>query len=322
MGFFGSLLKGIGKGLAGAASLIPGVGSYVSDGLNSIIGDAERSDAISQQTSLNKEMMTYQHDLNRADWEAQNAYNTPLAQMQRITDAGINPLTQSFTGFQASLPSAVSSQSAPDVSSLLNYQMALRQFNLQSALNYQELKGKKIENKAAAAEAEARIAEALERKKEAAANIKAGDRIITPKPDDEHDWQVDDAGYWYFEEDGQKYYTADFGKGTSQRDILRNVRYKKELDEAETVRYNKYLADYNQRIRTIEAIISETFGFDMAAEQLHELTSTIANIEARTDLTKEQKFQLEMDNDIWRSIGVEGRAVTKVLQFLLGFIRH
>ena len=287
MGFFGSLLKGIGKGLAGAATLIPGVGSFLSDGLNSIIGDAERSDAISQQTSLNKEMMTYQHDLNRADWEAQNAYNTPLAQMQRITDAGINPLTQSFTGFQASLPFAVNSQSPPDVSSLLNYQMALRQFNLQSALTHQEIKGKKIENKVAEEEGKARIAEAKDREQEALTNIKLKNRVGSPPDGD--GWIYNEEKNVWTRQNPDSLEVETLLPGTVRDDIIRS-RIGRELDEGRLVNLNYLLNKF-------EYSLKQKFGEKLTQAQLNQVNAIIRNAALSGDLQK-------LDVDTFKKLGL------------------
>lgn len=52
-----------------------------------------------------KKLMKYQHDMAVADWERQNAYNTPTAQMQRLKDAGLNPYLmygQGTTGVSSS----------------------------------------------------------------------------------------------------------------------------------------------------------------------------------------------------------------------------
>ena len=43
------------------------------------------------QTEQNKELAKYSYDLNLEQWNAQNAYNTPQAQMQRYMEAGLNP---------------------------------------------------------------------------------------------------------------------------------------------------------------------------------------------------------------------------------------
>lgn len=44
-----------------------------------------------RQNKLNQEMAKYQNTLNLEQWNRENEYNTPVAQMQRLKDAGVNP---------------------------------------------------------------------------------------------------------------------------------------------------------------------------------------------------------------------------------------
>lgn len=44
-----------------------------------------------RQNELNKEMANYQNTLNLEQWQRENEYNTPVAQMQRLKEAGVNP---------------------------------------------------------------------------------------------------------------------------------------------------------------------------------------------------------------------------------------
>lgn len=44
-----------------------------------------------RQNKLNKEMSKYQNTLSLEQWNRENEYNTPVAQMQRLKDAGVNP---------------------------------------------------------------------------------------------------------------------------------------------------------------------------------------------------------------------------------------
>lgn len=47
--------------------------------------------AVRETNALNKELAFQQNEWNLQQWNRQNNYNTPLAQMQRYRDAGINP---------------------------------------------------------------------------------------------------------------------------------------------------------------------------------------------------------------------------------------
>lgn len=90
------------------ASGAQGIGTLLSQltqsgGIQSILGglfgskSSERRAMRNQQnlmrfqSELEKEMMSYQNDLNVANWNMENEYNSPKAQYQRYTDAGLNP---------------------------------------------------------------------------------------------------------------------------------------------------------------------------------------------------------------------------------------
>jgi len=83
---------GIGKVLGGVAS---GIGQLFG------IGRGRR------QNKRNRQNMLYQHELDRKMFDYQNAYNTPLMQMQRLKDAGLNPnlmYSQGTTGNASNAP--------------------------------------------------------------------------------------------------------------------------------------------------------------------------------------------------------------------------
>lgn len=95
-------LSSLGSALGAAATASPigaisaGVGA-VGSIANSLMSNSSSRKAMRQQTemmrrqaSLQQDMMKYQNDLNISNWNLQNAYNTPAAQMQRYKDAGLN----------------------------------------------------------------------------------------------------------------------------------------------------------------------------------------------------------------------------------------
>lgn len=77
------------------------VGSAISAGANllggitSLFGSKHAADQSLQATretnKANRELAQYQNEWNLAQWNRQNAYNTPAAQRQRYEEAGINP---------------------------------------------------------------------------------------------------------------------------------------------------------------------------------------------------------------------------------------
>lgn len=106
---FGKAMNNIasaGNSILGAINPIYGFASQAIQGLGSLFRDPEkqaRKEAELQyefeqksadaQQQRNKEMMDYQHQINLSDWERENEYNTPQAQMERLGEAGINPLS-------------------------------------------------------------------------------------------------------------------------------------------------------------------------------------------------------------------------------------
>lgn len=69
------------------AALLPAIGSVVSNGLNAVA----TSRANKQNIAFQREMYSRQRADALADFNMQNAYNSPAAMMQRYKDAGINP---------------------------------------------------------------------------------------------------------------------------------------------------------------------------------------------------------------------------------------
>ena len=76
------------------SSIISGAGNL----FGGLLGASSSSKAASKQlqavretNALNRELAYQQNEWNLQQWNRQNAYNTPSAQMQRYRDAGINP---------------------------------------------------------------------------------------------------------------------------------------------------------------------------------------------------------------------------------------
>ncbi|MCM1356618.1 MAG: hypothetical protein NC212_09480 [Staphylococcus sp.] len=129
----GNFLKSVFKGLGGVASfgasMIPGVGQYLSKGIDGLVGSfGAQSDAnasLRAQYEMLKRQQDFAHNeaqLNR-DFQKQmfdetNAYNSPQEQVKRYVAAGLNPSLMyggSMSGAAASAPSGsmASSPSAP-----------------------------------------------------------------------------------------------------------------------------------------------------------------------------------------------------------------
>lgn len=71
----------------GGSPLMGGIASAA----GSLFDNLFAGSRIRKQLKANKELAQYQFDLNKQQWEAENEYNSPVAQMQRLKEAGLNP---------------------------------------------------------------------------------------------------------------------------------------------------------------------------------------------------------------------------------------
>lgn len=104
----------------------------------------------------NRKAAKKQYDYQMAMWNANNAYNTPVEQMKRLRDAGLNPNlvygggSATHTATMASAPSVQPGRSGLNADSILKYQQS-DIFN-QELLNLQEtqrlIKSQIAQNKA------------------------------------------------------------------------------------------------------------------------------------------------------------------------------
>lgn len=70
-----------------AAALIPAAGSLV----DSVLGGVFQGSANRKNRRFQEKMYKWQRADALADWNMQNTYNSPAAQMQRLKEAGLNP---------------------------------------------------------------------------------------------------------------------------------------------------------------------------------------------------------------------------------------
>lgn len=109
--------------LAGATALSAGI-SAAAGTTQSVINSRGGRRSQKRALAYNKELAEYQNQLAIQNWELQNAYNSPAAQMQRLREAGLNPLLiygdgAGAAGSAASAPDAA--HVAPSVSEIGNY---------------------------------------------------------------------------------------------------------------------------------------------------------------------------------------------------------
>lgn len=76
---------------AALLAALPGILSAGSSLINSGLSRRNSRRNVDRTIAGNLELSQYEFSQNLAQWERQNAYNTPAAQMQRYKDAGLNP---------------------------------------------------------------------------------------------------------------------------------------------------------------------------------------------------------------------------------------
>lgn len=99
--------------LAGA-TIGAGIASAIGSLAGGFIGGSNSKKATKIAVQGQKDMLKSQQDFAVQQWNAQNEYNTPAAQMQRLRAAGINPFV-ALEQLESSNASMVSSPSAPSV---------------------------------------------------------------------------------------------------------------------------------------------------------------------------------------------------------------
>jgi len=106
----GAPVTAVGKFLAS------GAGQSVLGGLASSIGSIFGGSSRRKSYHRSKRLMQYQMGLDKQMFDYQNAYNTPMAQMQRLKDAGLNPALmygQGTTGNASGYPQSKFTQLDP-----------------------------------------------------------------------------------------------------------------------------------------------------------------------------------------------------------------
>lgn len=66
-------------------------GQALLSGISTAMNWLQQGHSISAQKDAQKELMNHQFELNQRQWAAENEYNSPGAQMQRLKSAGLNP---------------------------------------------------------------------------------------------------------------------------------------------------------------------------------------------------------------------------------------
>lgn len=81
------------------------IGALIGAG-TAVYTTVEAKKAQERQNKANLALADYQYGLNQKAWEAQNAYNSPLSQINRYKEAGLNPALMYGSGGSASAGNA------------------------------------------------------------------------------------------------------------------------------------------------------------------------------------------------------------------------
>lgn len=300
-----SFWTSLGKVAASAANFIPVVGPFIGDFLGDQVSQAESKEARKQQMSDSKSMMNYQNELNMSNWREQTEYNTPANQLARYKQAGINPLSVGVDGGSASTPAAVSGQSAPDIGSILNYQLEAMRARQEIAASRAAVKGQEIENKAASAEADARIAEAHNRETEANALGKEYGKPSTTPPEGEG---------WQYNPDDNTYYRINDKDNTVEiilndhrvNDVIR-ARVNRELSESHVAQVTSAMQDFELQLR-------KRYGDSLQAAELNRIVTQTASAALNNRLT-------QLDVDFYESLGVSQGTATGIVKIARGLVK-
>lgn len=119
MGFFKKAVKSVNKAFSGpVGSVIGNPGSKNAFGTNALIGEA-LNDITGLSSQMDKsykqqiDAMNLQNSYNQTMWNLQNEYNSPISQLARMREAGININPTSYalgTGNLSNTASSVSSE--------------------------------------------------------------------------------------------------------------------------------------------------------------------------------------------------------------------
>lgn len=94
-------------------------------GLSNLAGAAMDSNSVKNTNKLNARLAAYQNQWNLDMWNRQNEYNSPLAQMQRLKDAGLNPNMVYGNGSAANQAGNVARAEVPHLQAYQGMQQAM-----------------------------------------------------------------------------------------------------------------------------------------------------------------------------------------------------
>lgn len=124
------------------AGLVTGVGA-IGSGISAIgnmlgFGNTAKKQA-EQQMQMQKELIDYNYDKQVEQWNRENAYNSPQSQLERLKQAGLNPLFRDLDGNSAGGLSSVNSPAAPNMAEMQNAFAASRKMQFDQLMQAKQV---------------------------------------------------------------------------------------------------------------------------------------------------------------------------------------
>lgn len=99
----------------------PIIGAGIVSAAGSVLGNVLGFGSQQATNKANMKLAQYQYEKNLEMWNRQNEYNSPMAQMQRLKDAGLNPNMVYGNGSAANQASNAPSYEAPRLQAYTNF---------------------------------------------------------------------------------------------------------------------------------------------------------------------------------------------------------
>ena len=133
---------GAAKTVGDIAGIVSGVGA-IGSGIGAIgsmlgFGNSAKKQA-EQQLQMQKDLMDYQNKLQVEQWNRENAYNSPQSQLERLKQAGLNPLFRDLDGNSAGGLTGGGAPAAPDMASMQNAFAASRKMQFEQLMQAKEM---------------------------------------------------------------------------------------------------------------------------------------------------------------------------------------
>lgn len=330
LSIFGEIVNNLTAPIDAVSGLFNSI-TGVSDSWKTMTGTGDTS-SIKQSKNLmdyqmenQKKLMQFGNDLQLAQWNRENAYNAPTAQLERLKQAGLNPLFHGLDGNASGGLSAVSAPSAPDLGSILNavgasMQMRIQQMQARAQIGLIDAEKKKTEQETENLKTEGSIKKVDLRFREADGEFWLDDKYMTDE----------NGRVGYFTADGEFIPITDQSHpGYSQNYLYKNSQYisqftdqvnslKEELDK---LRRDNRLGDLRER--NFETLVANELRKSNADADTAEWAASQAQIIFYNLITegKQKTFDLSVDTDVKeteRKLGLVGEAVRIISHAIRG----